>query len=451
MSQKRLETVETDPIGDALDVLMHYITFSKTHKFLQKSQWWSKEQLEEYQLKQLKKLINHAYSNVPYYRKIFDKLALKPKDIQSFKDLQKLPLINKKIVKENFHDFIAKNYPQRKLEYLTTGGSTGSPLGLYVEKGIAQANYMAFIQTMLDLGNCHFTNKHVYLLSRDLVPKHYLLGRVLILSSLYLTEENLHLYSKNIQELKPKYIIANPSALTLFVKFMHKNNYHPPRSIKTVVCSAEIFYDWQRELLEDTFQCKVFSYYAHAEQVMFAGTCNHSNYYHIYPQYGVTELIDKEGQPIIEEGKIGEIVATGFYNYPFPLIRYKTDDAAVYTSRKCECGRNYPLFKSIEGRLQDFIVSKTKRLIPITGVYGLVARCTQKVKECRLIQDKEGEIILEIVKEKNYSDSDENLIKKSLHKKFGNEVDFKIHYVDYIPLTSSGKFQFLIQKLPIEF
>lgn len=62
--------------------------FRDTYAFLQESQWWSKEQLEEYQLQQLSTLLQHAYENVPYYHRIFDERGLKPKDIQDFKDLQ---------------------------------------------------------------------------------------------------------------------------------------------------------------------------------------------------------------------------------------------------------------------------------------------------------------------------------------------------------------------------
>jgi len=61
--------------------------FWDTYSFLQESQWWSKEKLEEYQMQQLEKLLNHAYNNVPYYKKVFDERGLKPKDIQDFDDL----------------------------------------------------------------------------------------------------------------------------------------------------------------------------------------------------------------------------------------------------------------------------------------------------------------------------------------------------------------------------
>ena len=56
----------------ALGLLLYLKTFRDTYSFLKKSQWWSREQLEEYQMRQLSKLLNHAYKDVPYYRRIFN-------------------------------------------------------------------------------------------------------------------------------------------------------------------------------------------------------------------------------------------------------------------------------------------------------------------------------------------------------------------------------------------
>jgi len=107
--------------------------FRETYKFLQESQWWSNEQLEEYQLEQLSKLLHHAYENVPY-RRVFDERGLKPKDIQDFKDLQQLPYLTKEDVRANFNDLIARNIPKEQMEYVTTGGTSGKTLGFYIEK-----------------------------------------------------------------------------------------------------------------------------------------------------------------------------------------------------------------------------------------------------------------------------------------------------------------------------
>ena len=73
--------------------------FRETYAFLQESQWWSKEQLEEYQQGLLSTLLHHAYENVLYYRRVFDERGLKPKDILDFDDLQKLPYLTKRIYK----------------------------------------------------------------------------------------------------------------------------------------------------------------------------------------------------------------------------------------------------------------------------------------------------------------------------------------------------------------
>ena len=129
-------------------LLPFYKTFRSTYTFLQKSQWLSKEQLEQYQLHELKKLVKHAYENVPYYRRIFDERHLKPEDIQQIADLKKLPFLTKEIIRDNLRDLTAKNYTQDELEYVTTGGSTGIPLGFYYHKGISHAHEEAFIKNL---------------------------------------------------------------------------------------------------------------------------------------------------------------------------------------------------------------------------------------------------------------------------------------------------------------
>ena len=64
--------------------------------FLMESQYWTAEQFQNYQNHRLQLLINHSYTNVPFYRELFDNLGLKPKDIQTKGDLEKLRLSPKR-------------------------------------------------------------------------------------------------------------------------------------------------------------------------------------------------------------------------------------------------------------------------------------------------------------------------------------------------------------------
>jgi hypothetical protein len=109
------------------------------------------------------------------------------------------------------------------------------------------------------------------------------------------------------------------------------------------------------------------------------------------------------------------------------------------------------LLRNIEGRLQEFIVSKTGRFIPLTGVYGLVAHCSNQVKECQLYQEIPGEIIARIKKDEGYTIKDDDCIQDGFQKRFRNDISISLDYVDNIPRTISGKCQFLIQKIPIDF
>jgi phenylacetate-CoA ligase len=273
---------------------------------------------------------------------------------------------------------------------------------------------------------------------------------MLILSSFNMNEEYMTCFIQKIKKLKPKYIYTYPSAITILARYIKTNNFDIFPDLEKIICHAETLYDWQRNLIESTFKCKIHEHYGLREQTVMGGTCDHSDFYHIFPEYGILELVDKNGNHLTKENQIGEIVGTGFHTNIFPFIRYKTGDLGIKTNKKCSCGRNYPLIKRIEGRLQDFVISKNKKLVPFTRLHHLVAESTNNVKECQFYQDTEGLITLNIIKSKNYSNYDTHRIEKEFNKIFENEFKLEIQFVNQISRTKRGKYRFLIQKLPIK-
>jgi len=87
-------------------------------------------------MRELEKLLKHAYENVPYYQKVFDERGLKPKDIQDFNDLKKLPYSTKGVFKKNFNtkEIISKDSNLSRLLLSHTSGTTGKPLQFYLNK-----------------------------------------------------------------------------------------------------------------------------------------------------------------------------------------------------------------------------------------------------------------------------------------------------------------------------
>lgn len=430
--------------------------FWDTYNFLQESQWWSKEKLEEYQMTELEKLLKHAYENVPYYRRVFDERGLRPKDIQDFYDLKKIPFLTKEIVQNNLEDLVAQNYPKSNLQYITTAGSTGIPLGFYLDKNTTGAKEWAFILNQWKRVGFKIGDKSVVL--RGNVVKSANKGKLweydsanknLILSSYHITDKKLAEYIEKIREFRPDFVQAYPSAITILARLMKENNIKNFPSVKAILCGSENLYSWQRKLLEEVFQCRIYSWYGHAEECCLAGECEKSNYYHIFSEYGYTELIGKDGKQVNEENKLGEIVATGFNNYACPFIRYRTMDMAIKGKNHCnQCGRQFQLLKKIEGRIQEMILTKTNRYISMTAI-NMHSDVFDNIKQFQFFQEEKGKVFFNIIKKNSYTEKDTEYIYRELNKKLGNDMDLIIHFVDHIPRTKNGKYRFLIQKLPI--
>jgi len=463
----------TEPLSHPIKRALKYIhgavpypirygkVFWDTYNFLQESQWWSREKLEEYQMQQLSKLLHHAYKNVPYYRRIFDERGLKPKDIQDFDDLRKLPYLTKDIVRENFNNLIARNILEKDMEYVTTGGTSGKPLGFYIEKRTNLIR-MAFEWREWNWMGYKFGDRCVVLRGNVVGRKengrpawweYDVKNNYLILSTYDMTEENLSKYVQKIEEFKPMVIRGYPSALDILARFVKENNLkiNVKRNIKAISTSSENLFSGQRLLIEKIFNCSIIDKFGNSEQTNIAGQCTKKEGYHIFMEYGITELIGENGNSVSEEGQTGEIVGTGFTNYAFPLIRYRTEDFGVRINKQCSCGRSgLPLLKEIKGRwYQERVVTKNGNYIPITAL-NTHSDIFDNVKQFQYYQDSLDKIILRIVRKDNYTDIDTQKILRELNEKLKNQVKSEIQFLSEIPRTDRGKYRFLVQKLPID-
>jgi phenylacetate-CoA ligase len=125
------------PVGD----LALGTSVMRYYRWFQKTQWWSPERLVELQNEKLKNLIKHAYTNVPYYRNMFDTLDLPLTGIQNVQDLGKLPILTRDKIRANTEQFTATDFKKYKPIPGATGGSTGNPLKYYITKDLASINW----------------------------------------------------------------------------------------------------------------------------------------------------------------------------------------------------------------------------------------------------------------------------------------------------------------------
>ncbi|MFL0267491.1 phenylacetate--CoA ligase family protein [Candidatus Clostridium radicumherbarum] len=434
------------------DYIRYGKNFRSQYKFLNKSQWWTSQQHEEYQFIQLKKLLEHSYKNVPYYTNIFTERGIKPENIKSFKDLKKLPYLTKELVRNNLKDLVAKNYNIKKLKIVTTSGTSRIPMDFYIEPIIDKAREWSFIVNLWNRIGYDPKKINNNVILRGIIPKNGLYeykGKDLILSSFQMTEENMKNYVELIKGFNPDFIQAYPSSIHLLSKYILRNklvgNFH---KLKCILCSSENLFDNQRLDIEQAFRVRVYNFYGHSEHACLGGECELSNYFHIQSEYGYTEIINEDGQDVKEEGEIGEIVATGFNNFAMPFIRYKTEDLVVNSNEKCNCGRNYKLIIKVEGRKQEFLIDMFGRAITATWAGFPLRQIEKKINSFQYIQNEPGTLLLNIKSFEEITDEDIKNIKKvfDLHYK-GFELQIKS--VENIERIRGGKFKFLVQNIDV--
>lgn len=410
----------------------------------------------EFQLSQLRSLIKHAYTNVPYYRRRFDARGVNPDKVRDVSDLHVLPYLTKQDIRDHLEDLVARNVAFSNLSIVTTSGTTSIPMKLYVDESVLKPTELAYITTLWNRVGYKFDDRSVVL--RGVVPRNGMfefdeVNNQLILSSFIMTDENLDLYVRLIRQFKPKFIQAYPSSMFILARFIEKKSLPPFRSVKALLLASEPIYPFQRKLMEEVLQCRVFSWYGHTEQAVLAGECECSQFYHLFSEYGVTELVGRDGESIAEEDEDGEIVATGFVNWAVPLIRYRTGDIGSYASEKCPCGRHYVLLKKVEGRVQELVVAADESLVPLgTAICAIHDAEWAMVKQIQFLQEKPGELLIRVVKDHNYAESRvRSYVLELLQKRLGKAFKLKVDVVKEIQRTRMGKNRYVVQKLPIDF
>jgi phenylacetate-CoA ligase len=429
------------------------ITF---YKFLEKSQWWHPRKIARYQNNQVKKLIEHAYNNVPYYKKIMLRNGIRPRDVRRVNDLLRLPLLTKEILRKNADEFLADGIPIDKLRQMQTGGTTGTPLKLYRTQEEDRIRN-SFIYNVWSRGGISLNDKGLIVHARPFAEfENKGNNHGVIKYDTFLkfscppnpTDSDWALLYEEILRFKPLFINGYPSIISMFSRFILEKNKPTPSSIKSIFYSSENMYLWQENIIKDAFKIRPIGLYGANERVVLASGCEYSSEYHIYPEFGFVELLDEKGEVITEPDVRGEIVATSFINYAMPLIRYKTGDIATYSNHKCECGRNHILLTNIEGRTREFAIAKNgDKILFGYSIYGDLWKSGNLFKQIQFIQNKVGEIEVKVVPTNTSGKVKERIIEILYNN--SQLFNYNINIVSEIERTSSGKQQIFLQNIKL--
>jgi len=418
---------------------------------------FNRECHEDLQFTALKKTLEVAYESIPYYQKRFAEYGVTPSSLHSLSDIKKFPTMTKKDLKDNYLDLINQNVPATRHLVTTTGGSTAEPTRFLHMKGVTRSKEKAFVLDGWKRCGYYPGAKVVQIKGRavgrpekKIFWQYEVIQNYLEMDSNYLTIDNIAYYVEAILKFEPEFIIGYASSVYLLAMHMNESGINPPE-IKCIYLASENVYQWQREYLQEYFGCRVFSHYGHSEMVLLGMECEYSHNLHFFPQYGFLELLDDAGESVhLVAGAVGELVGTSFHNELMPLIRYKTQDLGRWGNQQCQCGRRYPIIEDVEGRLQEFIVTRDNRVISICVMGAAHFDVLDYVYETQYFQDRPGELVFRVVPKQGFSDAHKRSLIKAVQEKTGSGVSVSVQLVDRIKRTKNGKHMMIEQKLDLK-
>jgi len=321
------------------------------------------------QLERLKETVKNAYENVPYYRKRLDGMNIKPDDINTLKDIEKLPFTTKDDLRDSYpFDMFA--VPRKEIvEVHTSSGTTGKPtVSGYTRRDIEiWSEVMARGLSMAGVTDDDIIqNTHGYGLFTGGFGVHYgaqKIGATVIPISTGQTKRQIEI----MQDFGTTVVIFTPSyGLYLAEELEDEGVNTKELDFKAIGFGAEMWTEEMRQNIEKRFNAPAYNIYGLTE-IIGPGVgleCSEQDGLHIFEDHFYPEIIDSETLEILPEGKKGELVLTTLTREGTPLIRFRTKDITKLKRGECSCGRNLVKMDRITGRTDDMMKIRGVSVFP---------------------------------------------------------------------------------------
>lgn len=424
-------------------------------RFLADAQGWEAERIEAWQLTRLRNIATLAYERTSGYRQLWDEAGVSPADLRGIEDLTHFPMVTRALIGDNLDAFSVR---AARGETSATGGSTGKPFTFLQPRELRTAVEPAFIHASWSwmgwrLGMKAAVLRGAFVGTPTRWHRYDRLHRELHLSTYQLVPTRAIAYLEQLNRDRCEVLHAYPSQYFMFADLVAEDAGVPAAiTARWAFLGSENVYDWQLERCRAVFPDVVpFAWYGHTEKAVLAPWCEKSRRHHMWPFYGLGEVVDAKGVPVVK-GEIGEIVGTSFHNVVTPFIRYRTDDHAERGGDRCpDCGRNFRMMSNIVGRGHEVVVSRDGRHISMTALAGSIhGDIFNAIKQFQFRQTEPGVVTFLCVARES-STPDLHRLQHDLQRIFGDDIDLHVHVVDDIPRTSSGKTSYLDQRLTVRY
>jgi phenylacetate-CoA ligase len=409
----------------------------------------SPEVIERWQRRRLRRMIEHAYLHVPYYRETMRKLGLTPGDLTGARDLDKLPLVEREQLQRDPERFISENRSASDCVTRRSGGSTRMPVSVLEDPWdlIGKAASKARIQPMVvrlsgrrwrrrvaQIGppassGTRFRRAYDRNLIRPFDPRTVTMN----LSMQRTVAENL----AAINEFRPHVISTFGSYVEeLFAHAVRSGQpFHRPN---LVGFAADHLSPGARELISGELGIPVLSVYQAIESPQIGFECERHTGYHLNVDICPVRIVDGDGRDV-PPGESGEVVISNLVNRTTVLLNYGIGDVATLMAEPCGCGRTLPLLSFIQGRTDEWAIGLDGRRLH-TQLLVRPFSLDPEIWGYRVEQRGDGHFAAQVLAARGADHASVAArVKDRFARMVGPEETVTISFVDALPRTRGAK------------
>ena len=326
-------------------------------------------ELREVQLSRWQNIVAHAYRNVEFFRKRMDEKGLKPSDIKTLADIQKLPF-SKKIDLRDTYPFGLCAVPMSEVVRLhASSGTTGKPIVVaytkedldvwaeVMKRGLAGAGLSEKDIVQIAYGYGLFTGG---------LGAHCgceALGATVVPASVGNTQRQVML----MRDFGVNGICCTPSYFLHLIEQAKLSGIDMRElPVRVGIFGAEPWSQGMREQLEAGAGIEAFDIYGLSEIIGpgVAIECPEHQGMHVFEDHFYPEIIDPDTGEVLPDGEMGELVLTTLSKYAMPMIRYRTRDLTRIIAEPCKCGRTIRRIDRISARSDDMFIIRGVNVFP---------------------------------------------------------------------------------------
>jgi len=353
----------------------------------------SSEEINHLKLERLKRLVDFAYKEVPFYRQVYTAAGYESGAIKTFEDFAKLPIVTKKQMRD-FSVIERVSSPDKIITTPSTrtSGSSGTPFISYHDHSDIVRDYSevlrfynSCLKRPLESGDWIYLIHHAGLWVSSF-NGHY---RTFQLPDLFPGTP----LGQHLEFIRPRIISTLPSYLPVIKEMgLRLSDY----GVEAIVTNSEYSPQSERDFYARELGVAIFDEYSSEEFGLIATQCSHG-LYHIVEDGVHVEIVDKDAR------ELGTVICTDLNNWFMPLIRFDHGDLAreVPAYKCCSCGRHGAKISEVNGRSDDAFLTADNRVVPsasiLAAVDDVLVEHDLNLNEFRVIQTSASDILLQTI------------------------------------------------------